>query len=324
MQSRKRLIPRALKAEAATWLARLRNEERSAADEAAFQAWLAENPQNAAAFDLVTGTWDAAGGLVTTHMAAARPEPMIGRRKMLAAGLAAVAVVSTTTIMWQRTSPVTYETQRGEQRRIALADGSSLTLDTETLIRVGFTAESRNIELVRGRAHFDVAKDPNRPFRVNAAGREVVALGTAFDVARNGEEVAILLVEGRVAVQPVGIAANEKTAFLKPGERIVYARHNIVRQEHPDINRATAWQEGRATFDNQPLAIAVAEMNRYSRRPLVVADADLAAMRISGTYSTRDAEAFARSVTNLLPAVVRSTAQEVLIEPIDEKFDPQS
>lgn len=323
MQSRTLLIPRALKAEAATWLARLRNEERSAADEAAFQAWLAEDPQHAAAFDLVTSIWDAAGGLGMKRTVAEQPEPVVGRRKVLAVGLAAVTAISAVAL-WHHMSPLTYETQRGEQRRIALADGSSLTLDTETLVRVGFTADSRNVELVRGRAHFDVAKDANRPFRVSAAGREVVALGTAFDVARSGDEVAILLVEGRIAVQPVGAATNAKAAFLKPGERIVFDRRSAVRQERPDISRATAWQEGRAIFDNQPLAVAVAEMNRYSARPLVVVGDDLAAMRISGTYSTRDAEAFARSVANLLPAVVRSTAQEVFIEPIDKNIDPQS
>lgn len=319
MQSRTLQIPRALKAEAASWLARLRNEERTALDEAAFQAWLAEDPLHAAAFDLVTNTWDAAGGLGIAD----RFEPAMGRRKVLAAGLAAMVAISTITA-WQWMSPLTYETQLGEQRRIALTDGSSVTLDTQTLVRVSFTTNSRNVELVRGRAHFDVAKDANRPFRVNAAGREVVALGTAFDVARDGEKVAVLLVEGRIAVQPINATAHTKAAFLKPGERIVYDPHNAIRQERPDIDRATAWQEGRAVFDNQPLAIAVAEMNRYSRRPLVVTDADLAAMRISGTYSTRDAEAFARSVANLLPAVVRSTAQEVYIEPTEKNFAPQS
>ncbi|MGH6781448.1 MAG: FecR family protein [Sphingomonadaceae bacterium] len=312
-------LSRAIKAEAAAWLARLRSEERGPEDEVAFRAWLTEDARHAAAFDLVTGAWDMVGGLDREVEREERERPAMGRRAVLVGGVAALAAVSGA-LFWRNAASDAYATELGEQRRVTLADGSSVTLDTETEIRVAFAKDRREVELIRGRAHFDVAKDPARPFRVTAAGREVVAIGTAFDVARREDEVAVLLVEGRIAVRAEGATA----AYPKPGERIVFGQRNAVRQERPDVQRATAWQEGRVIFDDQPLAAAVAEMNRYSRKPLVVADSELGTMRVSGTYSTGDAEAFARSIANLLPVAVRSTPQEILIEPMPQESEQAS
>ncbi|SNS35146.1 FecR family protein [Sphingomonas laterariae] len=313
-------LSRTIKAEAAAWLARLRSEDRGPEDEAAFRAWLAEDARHAAAFDLVTNAWEMVGGL-THEVAVDEPVERTGMsRRTVLAGVAAMVAVGSGYLYQRGAGADHYATQLGEQRRVTLADGSAVTLDTETEIRVAFHDDRREIELLRGRAHFDVAKDAARPFRVTAGGREVVAIGTAFDVARREDEVAVLLVEGRIAVRSPGVAA----AYPRPGERIVIDRANAIHQERPDVQRATAWQVGRVIFDDQPLAAAVAEMNRYNRKPLVVTDAELGALRVSGTYSTGDSEAFARSIASLLPVAVHSTPQQILIEPLAQESEQSS
>lgn len=310
-------LPHAIKAEAAAWLARLHADDRAPADEAAFQAWLTEDERHARAFDLVTTAWDAAGGLAA-HDApdryGIRPVRGVSRRALVLGGAAALAVPAIGLWLWQMVAAETYATGIGEQRRIALADGSSVLLDTDTRVRIAFGDERRLIELVKGRAYFDVATDPLRPFLVRAGDRQVIAIGTAFEVTRHEAKVAVVLVEGRVAVQPVGVSAQPATRMLAPGDRLVFEPAHAVVQDQPDLARVTAWREGRAMFDDEPLSEAVAEMNRYSQRPLVIADAGLGAMRISGVYGTGDTEAFAKSVATLLPVSVTFTPTRIILD----------
>ncbi|MBV6416949.1 MAG: Protein FecR [Steroidobacteraceae bacterium] len=290
-----------IRAEAAAWLARLRSEERGPADEAGFRAWLTHDARHAQAFERVSEVWEATGSLGRHAGRDHRPLRAVNRRALVLGGAGALASIAGVSV-WQLAGGESYRTRVGEQRRIALDDGSSVTLDTHTRIRVAFTRQQRQIELIEGRAYFEVATDPLRPFRVQAGVRQVIAVGTAFDVFRRDDEVTVALIEGRVAVQPVVDAPQSATRMLSAGERIVFEGSGRVVQDQPNLNEVTAWQTGRAVFDDRSLAEAVAEMNRYTRRPLVIADAALAAMHISGVYGTGDPEAFARSVCELLPA----------------------
>ncbi len=308
----------AIRAEAAAWLARLRSEVRQPGDEAGFRAWLAEDMRHREAFDLVSAGWEAAGGLAGSRAVRARSRPAISRRALAMGGAAALASVAGAGL-WRLVSAGSYATDVGEQRRIALDDGSTVILDTDTRIRVAFAADRRSIELLRGRAHFDVATDPLRPFRVRAGDRQVIAIGTAFDVARTEGRVAVVLVEGKVVVRPVEASPESATHLMSPGDRIVFGPARQAAEDHPDIAQVTAWQTGRAVFDDQSLAAAVAEMNRYTRRPIVVADASLATLRVSGVYSTGDSEAFARSVAELLRVRVELTSSRIELRAAEEK-----
>lgn len=329
MPGRNPSLPYAVKAEAAAWLARLRALDCDQQDEMGFRAWLSADPRHVAAFNLISDTWEIAGGVTAAEPPAPRsaaPEPAVPaspRRRLVLATVAVAAIAGLGgSIQWLRTAPTYYATAKGEQRRIALVDGSTLMLDTDTEVRVLYSEDQREVDLLAGRAHFEVAKDAARPFRVRAGGREVVALGTAFDVSRRDDRVAVLLIEGKIAVRPTSAAKSERPAFPRPGEELMFERDRPVRHEAMDMARAGAWREGRAIFDDQPLASAVAEMNRYNRRPLIVTDPALAATRISGTYDTGDAEAFARTVAHLLSADVVATPEAIRISP-GETFSHQ-
>jgi transmembrane sensor len=305
-------IPRTIKAEAAAWLARLHAETRDAADEAGFRAWLTESPRHARAWEEVTAAWHLVGGLGGQARVRPGQDFRPSRRALVLSGLLATLLVGVAAALRLTRESHIYSTETGEQRRISLSDGSSIMLDTNTLLRVALSPERRRIELVRGRAHFDVAPDPMRPFIVQARDRLVVAIGTAFDIACSDAKVAVVLVSGHVVVRPSSASSAPADEAMSPGDRIVYRADQIVR-DRPDLAMVTAWQSGRAIFQDEPLAEAVAEMNQYDTRPIVLADRSLDGLRISGVYRTGDTESFARSLTALLPASVEVTSDQIVL-----------
>jgi transmembrane sensor len=183
-------------------------------------------------------------------------------------------------------NPNVYSTGVGEQRRIVLADGSSVELNTRTKIRVDFGSGSRNVYLQEGEAFFSVAKETARPFRVFSHAAVVRALGTQFNVYAPQNDTIVTVLEGRVAVTardglsapkalPVEVEAG-RTARVEP------EKPTTVATTRPDT--AIAWRQRRLVFENEPLAGVAAEFNRYNVQQLIVSDETLAARRISGTF----------------------------------------
>lgn len=302
------LISRQIKAQAAVWLARLHSEDRTASDVAGFQAWLEEDVRHRDAFETLTSLWEAAA---EARPASSKRLDAKRRALVLGGGAAAAAAAIGSVVAFRTWAPVRYQTGFGEQRTLALDDGSQVTLDTNTAIRVGFGGQRRSVDLLSGRAHFVVAKDPTRPFVVTAGERQVIAVGTAFDVAREGNNVSVVLVEGKVVVRRAPVEGPSET--LEPGDRVTFRPDALARQDRPDLSAVTAWHTGQAVFDDDTLSEAVAELNRYQRRPLVIADASVGAMRISGSYRTGNSEAFAKSVSALLPINVSETPSQIIL-----------
>lgn len=297
-----------INAQAAAWLARLHSEARLPADEAGFQAWVAEDDRHRAAFEKLTMMWDAATG--DGHVAA---RPRVSRRAVLAGSVvAAVAAVGGGLMVLKNRGSQSFETALGEQRKVLLDDGTQLTMDTGTRLVVTMGDQRRAVDLLSGRAHFVVAKDSLRPFVVTAGDRQVVAVGTAFDVARDGDELSVTMVEGKVIVHQSGHSVRDRT--LVAGDRLRLGRApGDTKQDRPDVLVATAWQTGRAVFDNTPLNDAIVELNRYDRRQLVITDPAVGDLRISGSYETGASEAFASSVAELLPVEVSHQSGKIVL-----------
>ena len=226
-----------------------------------------------------------------------------------------------------------YATGVGEQRSVVLADGSRLSLNTSTEVDVSLTPERRTVRIVSGEAFFEVAKDASRPFVVQALGSEVVALGTAFSVrlsepGASARGLAVTLIEGRVNVR-AGKASSEDAAVappkeltLVPGERVRLVKGGaaakgkgsarspagfssvgapaVVTLDRPRIDQVTAWKRSEVVFDDVSLPEAVTEMNRYNREPIVlVGDAALSRLRVSGSYRAGDSDGFAHAAAAL-------------------------
>lgn len=184
----------------------------------------------------------------------------------------------------------------GQRAEVTLADGSKLVLNTDSEAKVLFDEKTRRIELLRGQAWFEVAKDQQRPFVVAAAGQEITALGTAFDVRIDRGRLEVMLVEGRVRVArlvPRGEPASVPEAVMLAPRQMLFVRADgLDVRRLADTARFEGWRSGLLIFEDQPLAEAVGEFNRYVARPLRVADADTGAIRISGAFRIGDDRAF--------------------------------
>ena len=317
---------------AAQWVVRLGSDQRTHADEQAFRAWLEENPAHAQAYADCVALWDAVGDMVATNEAHRILKPLrapvrirrtIDRRLVFFVGLGFALVVAAVVI-----GPLllggtqTLQTASGEQRRVQLADGSNVFLNTDTKLRVRIIAPQRLVFLDRGQAFFEVARDKTRPFRVFAGHDEVRALGTAFDVRRIGEEIQVTLEEGQVAIyrsadSPLQtLTANPATpassssevstpvAVLSPNQQAILEPMGPVAVNVIDLRKTQAWRYGRMILDNARLGDVVSDLNRYGGVQIVLADPKLAAIRVSGVFHTGRPEDFVKSVTAAFPIQV--------------------
>lgn len=333
--------------QATQWFLRVRSEAARVEDLAELKNWFERDSNNKVAYQQVAGTWAA------LDKVSSAPEVMIGRRDALddahravrrrwaverrwsryTALVASVTFAAMAAVMWMYFQRGVYETGLGERRALTLDDGSTVSLDAKSRVRVRYDQDQRMVYLLRGQARFDVAKDAGRPFRVRVAGQTVVALGTQFNVDLLGGDVLVSMIEGHVAVTgikvPVGrqreenpsseieksdVSGSRNGGFgatspapvieLKAGEGLhVRANSEAVVLPQIDIGRAIAWQAGKMYFDNEPLVSAAERMNRYSQLQIVV-DPAVAVLGVSGVFNAGDSSAFVEAVSTYFPVQV--------------------
>lgn len=298
---------------AAKWVAR-RDAGLSPVEERELQRWVDAAPRHRAALGFYDSAWSAlakpsrsgAGAEFEREMAALARRR---RHRRIVTGTVAVAVlvgVSLTTLQpWWRTSESAHSNAMVQApTQQTLPDGSVVEFKGSARIGVEYTAALRRVVLREGEAHFAVEKDPARPFVVSAGGVEVRAVGTAFSVQLGSTSVDVLVTAGRVVVDrtSAGIASIAKPlAAVEAGKRVVVAMTPSatvpeVRDVLPDeFRERLAWRSRRLEFTRTPLAEAVALLNQHSPSSaarLVIADAKLAPMRISGVFRPDNTEAF--------------------------------
>jgi transmembrane sensor len=184
----------------------------------------------------------------------------------------------------------TYSTDIGEQRSFALADGSTIQLNSRTRIRVLYTDAERRIDLIEGQALFQVAKNARRPFVVHVNDTLVRAVGTQFDVYRRQSGTVVTVLEGRVAVVPVADAQS----FLAAGEQLTVSHQAATKPLAVNPKTATAWTQRQLIFENASLSEVAEEFNRYSTRPIVMEAGDFDDFHVSGTYSSTNPDSLLR------------------------------
>ena len=185
------------------------------------------------------------------------------------------------------------ETGIEKTRAVTLQDGSRIMLDRNSRLRIAFTPQARDVELLAGQAHFEVAKDPHRPFRVRTESAEVVAVGTMFDVANLPARTTVTLIEGRVNVRTLSGAARAepKIEALVPGQQLGIASDGqFLDKKVVKIANVTAWQRGTIVLDDMPLPDALAAMNRYSTTQIVIRETGLQTHRVSGVFRIGDVD----------------------------------
>jgi transmembrane sensor len=295
-------------AEAAAWLARLQGPARDAATDRSLKAWLREDAAHQDAFERATEIWDMIPG-AAAGLAAPQPARDRSRHRTLAAALATLLLLLIGGAVGIALRAPVHETPVGGQQVVLLDDGTRVSLNTDSRIAVLFADGERRVRLERGEALFEVAHDAARPFIVEAGDQRVRALGTVFLVRRDGEaRTEVTLLEGRVDVSG---AQERRIAILSPGQRVTVAATAGARLDRPAIDTVVAWRRGEVVFEDTALADAVAELNRYSRTHLVLADLALAPLRISGVFSTGNPGEVAEAVAMLHHLDVRREGDEI-------------
>ncbi len=205
------------------------------------------------------------------------------------------------------TAGETYVTRRGEMKVVPLADGSVVNLNTDSRMRVLYSAARRAIHLDRGEALFDVAKDASRPFVVYAGDTQVKAVGTSFSVLRLADTpVQITVREGVVEIDrghlgtaqiaPVRLSANMRAMAPIDSGLAAPAPIRAVAVAPVEVERSVAWREGRIAFEGETLAEAVKDFQRYSDTRIVIDDPSIAREEVTGLFQANDPVGFAQAV----------------------------
>lgn len=317
-------------AEASAWFVDFRAGDVTPALRAQFEKWLHTSPEHIQAYLEIAAGWselptvDPEGRIdlqallslarsssdgnvvrLSRPVAASRPVPRHAHRLALPASLAAVALLIAVGA-WLFGERGTYSTGIGEQRTLVLADGSTVTLNALTTIRVRISRHDREIDLLRGQAFFHDVDEPGRPFVVRSGDTAVRAVGTQFDVDRESNGMVVTVLEGRVAVAQApdeAYEAGRTTSFLadarhslrdltpvlaSAGQQVIVLADDVQPPKRADVAAATAWLHQQLVFDDTPLEKVAEQFNLYSTRRLVIADPDLRRVGISGVYSSAD------------------------------------
>ena len=318
-----------------------------AQDEAHLQAWLDASVAHRVAFVRLEAVWDDKAGALKAlghgHPAGSVPprgawrklpffrmperkpgdpsgvsgstrrERILNRpRRVMLFAVAAVflAAIGATTYLLVQRGIDRYSTPIGGVASVPLRDGSHVTLNTASQIRVAFDPTQRRVDLEEGEAFFEVAKDPTRPFIVRAGDKRVVAVGTQFSVSRDGTGVRIVVTEGTVRLESASVplhlqkqaagsgepAADIKAMPLTAG-MVARARDQdllVQSASVPQAEEILSWREGYLTFHETRLAEVITQFNRYNVGKIVIADPTLASIPISGAFHPTNAEAFLR------------------------------
>lgn len=295
-----------MRRKAASWLAKLEGDDPEAV-QPAFERWYQADPRHAEAFDRVRHYYSQMGLLRNLPRA---PEPLperrgdavpSQRRHALAAALAAAVLIPAAVLTTSRLSPpaatqaLLLSTQIGEIREVPLADGSKVTLDTQSSVRVEISRDRRSATLERGRARFSVAA-ADMPFVIRSGSATIASNGGVMDVAREpqGERLDLIAGTARIAAEAPDLQA--PVTVVNPG---------APTQRLLGATRDSDWPSGRLEFQSMTLYQAVAVANRYSSRKIVLTDPAAKTLRATGVFKAGDTPQLARSLARAFQLELR-------------------
>lgn len=345
-----------IEAAAAKWFA-LKNAGFSAEQARAFREWLDANDQHRRIYDEIERTWTLLHGLKEALPDGAEetaPDPDFFARKsfprhrtwLMTLSMAAALVVMGV-FFWNGAFRPPNEAYVDEVitaangfQRIVLPDGSVIKLNADSHLRVDYNRNERRTRLLRGEAHFIVAKNPRRPFFVEARSAAVRAVGTAFNVRLDKDSIEVVVTEGKVQVNDSPRAhamaqtdPRPEAPLLVPGDKAVIQDETVASAAVPPLHEAItitnlapealqqtlAWHEQRLEFIAAPLSEIIAAFNRYNRSQIRIDDSGLATQRFGGSFRADEPEEFIRLLQARFGLTVESKEGETLLrrEPPD-------
>lgn len=333
---------------ASDWLLRIQAGSLDSEELTRWLQWYDADPANRAAFEKIQATFESIHTLPRSDRSAwarrldalEQPErswlpvlPLLFSRRVWAVAFALTMAVIAGLVVWQfagRGSVETsaFKTERATHRDISLPDGSRVRLGASSRLFVNFTPQTRYLVLEGGEAFFEVAKDRERPFLVQAGEVTIRAVGTEFNVRRVMDKTIVAVTEGVVEVrqslrsddrrprQAASVSA-PKAIRVAAGEQVSIDPAAAVVSVRPiDSEAVIGWQEGRLEFVDEPLGMVIGTINRYSHREIVITDKAIHELRFSGTVSRDHIDEWLTALPEIFPVDVRRVGNEtVLISP---------
>lgn len=317
--------------QASLWIARL-DKGLTPAQAAELQRWMNADPENHRLLMDMARLWDRME--VLGRLSALFPPPARTSPGIPAFVLGAFAtVVLGLCVLWfagvfdsppPANSEHRYQTAIGEQKQVPLPDGSTLVLNTNTLVQVRYTSQQRLITLEQGELYVDVAPDVHRPLSVVAGDRVVQALGTQFNVKiHNDQKIELVVLEGKVQVgvhrpdtqQPALPEANADAHTLTAGEATLLgsATEEVTEISPADIEVKLSWRQGNLIFLGESLEDAVREVERYTSVEFVFLDQDLKKVRVAGLFKAGDVEGLLAALKENFDIVYHYEDKKVLL-----------
>ncbi len=320
-----------IQAEAIEWFAVMGSDKLTLGDKNRFHSWL-QQPEHRQAYERINTQWRNLGdfahsAVLEDTVNETRLRTMTKSDKKheskrrwfypLTAVAATLMIGIWATLQWYPAGAV-HQTGIGEQKTVMLEDGSTLILNTNTLLRVEFRFSECNIYLERGEANFAVAHNKQRPFTVFAGGGIVKATGTNFDVRLfNPSKVVVTLMEGGVEVVEKDNSVTLAGVRLEPGQQVTYGSSGISAVKSVNLEETSAWQQRKLIFRDRPLVEAVEEVNRYTQQKVEIGDDALKELRVSGIFRAGSSDTLIQALQQYFSIrVVRSKSGNVVLLPM--------
>ncbi len=302
---------------AVAWHVRLSSDAADGDDWLAFEVWLAASPNHHEAYEAVEGLWADLDQI--TLAPTVLPFKQKTRRRpgawwgAIAASLVAAVVVGATLWTSQPTTE-TFETAKGEPRVISLSDGTRITLNGGSRLTATLGRHERRVVMADAEAVFDVAKDPTRPFLIDAGDREIRVVGTEFNVLHHAGEVQVTVRRGIVEVRPGDAPRAPPLARLQKGQSLIH-REGVPgdRILAVDPEAALAWTTGRLVFRGDRLADVARTLNRYVSIPISVAP-NARDIPVTATLNLSDEDQMLQSLASFLPVQSRRIGSSIELE----------
>jgi transmembrane sensor len=308
--------------QASEWIVRKELPEWSEAEQADLDAWLGASPNHRIAYLRAGDVWQRANRLQALKRPSRQGIALLRERGLLpiivrvaaALGLVAVAGVSGMTYLVVPRE-TTYRTAVGGRETIPLADGSQVELNTDTVLRVSETSSQRTVKLDKGEAYFSVKHDAARPFVVLTAQHRITDLGTKFEIRSDGSFLKLSLFEGRARLETTSAWVPAYAAILTPGDVAVATidTMSVTKKSPAKLTNELGWRRGVLVFEHTTLEDAVAELNRYNRQQIVIADPAVALLKIDATLPTDSVEGIVRVAQDVLGVRVTKRNGEIVI-----------
>lgn len=287
--------------EAAEWLVRLDDDESSPDDYAEFQKWRNQSEQHEEAFQRLSRDWSDFDQLeelsgyadfVSRETVASLREQKVNRRSFIkyAASIALFVGLASIFSLLNLDSSKTYQTVVGERKSVELPDGTTIDLNTNTIVKTHLTRSAREIRLLQGEAYFEIAHDPSRPLLVYAGPNVVTALGTAFIVRMREDRVDVVVSDGHVTLSVEDSDTPEHLkvlAEMRAGQDATLNQNEVESLRNLDLEELTrklSWRNGILSFKGQPLSDVIEDMSRYTDVVIEISDEELKDLPVDGYF----------------------------------------